>query len=468
MAIPPLPSRLCRADDLAAGDEAEAFFASYDRPARPGLRVNSFKITPEEFQKRSPWPLEPVPWCTNGFYLPEDAPAGKHPWHAAGVYYLQEPSAMAVVGQMLLDEETWVADLCAAPGGKATQIEERLGVESILVANETVGSRVKALGENLERWGTTQTVITNLEVHRIADILPSGFDEVLVDAPCSGEGLFRRSPEARAEWSPAHVEGSARRQRALLEQAARLVSPGGNLVYSTCTFAPEENEQVIAAFLDAHPAWGLDPIADERFAPGRSDWADTGHDLSGMARLWPHRLEGDGHTMAILHRGDDDFDIARDIPLDAPAPIPTAPAPAQEMFGDFVQRVIPGFSIESYLLKLGESLVMLPPMGSVAYTLPMVRKGLWVGTYAPDRFTPSHALALYLHPSHCSNVETLDFEEAARYLSGETLTKPGKPGWVLIAFDGFPLGWGKRSGDVIKNHYPKGLRRPISSWMSAA
>jgi 16S rRNA C967 or C1407 C5-methylase (RsmB/RsmF family)/NOL1/NOP2/fmu family ribosome biogenesis protein len=466
MAIPPLPAAYVERMTSLLGDEAEAFFASYDRPARSGLRVNPRKISPEEFQRRSPWPLEPVPWCGTGFYLPEDAPAGKHPWHAAGLYYLQEPSAMAVVGQLLLDAETWVADVCSAPGGKATQIEDRLGEASLLVANEMVGSRVKALGENLERWGAAQTVITNLEVHRIADVLPSAFDEVLVDAPCSGEGLFRRSPDARGEWSPAHVEGSARRQRALLEQAARLASPGGDLIYSTCTFAPEENEQVIAAFLDTHAAWSLDPIDDERLAPGRSDWAETEHDLSGMARLWPHRLEGDGHTIAILHRDDNDFDDQ--IPFEPPAAIPNAPDSVQDLFGDFVERVIPGFTIESYLLKLGETLMFLPMMGSAAYSLPMVRKGLWAGTYAPDRFTPSHALALYLQPDQCSNVETLDFEEAARYLSGETLSKPGAPGWVLIAFDGFPLGWGKRSGDVIKNHYPKGLRRPAASWMSAA
>ena len=223
MAIPPLPTAYVERMTSLLGNEAEAFFASYDRPARPGLRVNSFKITPEEFQKRSPWPLEPVPWCTNGFYLPEDAPAGKHPWHAAGVYYLQEPSAMAVVGRC-----SWRGNLggrCLRGAGWQGDTNRRpAGGTVVLVANKTVGSRVKALGENLERWGTTQTVITNQEVHRIADILPSGFDGVLVDAPCSGEGLFRRSPEARAEWSPAHVEGSARRQRALLEQAARLVS----------------------------------------------------------------------------------------------------------------------------------------------------------------------------------------------------------------------------------------------------
>jgi 16S rRNA C967 or C1407 C5-methylase (RsmB/RsmF family)/NOL1/NOP2/fmu family ribosome biogenesis protein len=466
VATPPLPAAYVERMTSLLGDEAADFFASYDRPARPGLRVNPYKIAPEEFQQRSPWPLEPVPWCSNGFYLPEDAPAGKHPWHAAGVYYLQEPSAMAVVGQMILGDETWVADLCASPGGKSTQIEEKLGTESLLVANEVVGSRIKALGENLERWGTSQSVITNLEIHRIADLLPSGFDEALLDAPCSGEGLFRRTPDARAEWSPAHVEGSARRQRALLEQAARLVSPGGDLVYSTCTFAPEENEQVVAAFLDAHPAWDLDPIDDDRFAPGRSDWAETGHDLSGMARLWPHQLEGDGHTIAILHRGDNDYDT--DIPFDAPAQIPNAPEFAQEMFGDFAQRVIPGFSIDSYLIKQGEALMLLPLMGQVASTLPMVRKGLWAGTYAPDRFTPSHALALYLQPSQCSNVEALDFEQAAHYLAGEVITRPGTPGWVLMTFDGFPLGWGKRSGDAIKNHYPKGLRRPVASWKSAA
>ncbi|MEZ4506897.1 MAG: RsmB/NOP family class I SAM-dependent RNA methyltransferase [Thermomicrobiales bacterium] len=301
MASPPLPAAYVERMTTLLGDEAADFFASYDRPARPGLRVNPYKITPEEFRQRSPWPLEPLPWCPTGFYLPEDAPAGKHPWHAAGVYYLQEPSAMAPVEQMDFSTVEWVVDACAAPGGKATQIHDHLRETGILVANELVGSRVKALGENLERWGTEKALITNLEIGRIATLQGSNFGEVLVDAPCSGEGLFRRSPEARTEWSVAHVEGSARRQRALLDAAARLVAVDGYLVYSTCTFAPEENEQVIAAFLDDHPAWTLERLQLPGATPGRTDWADTTHDLSGMARLWPHRIEGDGHTIARLH-----------------------------------------------------------------------------------------------------------------------------------------------------------------------
>ncbi len=465
MTTPPLPAAYIERMTTLLGDEADAFFASYDRPARPGLRVNTSKISPAEFQRRSPWPLEPVPWCSNGFYLPEDAPAGKHPWHAAGVYYLQEPSAMAPVEQMDLETAEWVVDACAAPGGKTTQIHDRLRETGLLVANEVVGSRVKALGENLERWGAEKAVITSLDVSRIATLQGSNFSQVLVDAPCSGEGLFRRSPEARTEWSVAHVEGSARRQRGLLDAAARLVGPGDSLVYSTCTFAPEENEQVIAAFLDANPGWALDRLDIPGALPGRSDWASTTHDLSGMARLWPHRVEGDGHTIARLRRvgnqGLSEGDGGRST-LDV-----RFSKAAEAAFQTFLDEFVPDLEYYGTPIQQKDRLFLMPELSFLLGELPMVRPGLWLGTVAPGRFTPSHAFALYLNSRECVLVEDLDFEEAARYLSGDPLAKPGKPGWVLITFDDFPLGWGKRSGDVVKNHYPKGLRRSVASWMSA-
>ncbi len=458
MATLPLPAAYVERMTSLLGDAAEAFFASYDRPARAGLRVTTSKLSAEAFQQRSPWPLEPIPWCPDGFYLPDAAPAGKHPWHAAGVYYLQEPSAMAPVQAMALGPGMRVADVCAAPGGKSTQIVSQLSRDGLLLANDVVGSRIKPLGENLERWGTSLAVITSQDVSRLATRLGDQFDRVLVDAPCSGEGLFRRTPEARGEWSLAHVEGSARRQRGILDAAAQIVAPGGELVYSTCTFAPEENEQVIGAFLDEHPDWRIEPIAG--FAPGRSDWADGRHDLSGLARLWPHEVEGDGHTIAHLRRdGEANWST---VPMSAKA----TDVPPE--FEAFRERMMPGFSLETALILQGDSVFLPPPGMDALGDLPMVRKGLWLGTVAPGRFVPSHALALAIDPSQTALVEPLDFEEAARYLSGETLTKPGEPGWVLVVFDGFPLGWGKRSGDVIKNHYPKGLRRPVSSWLSAA
>lgn len=370
---------------------------------------------------------------------------------------------MAVVEQFPAEMQKWAADVCAAPGGKATQLETRLPGGCLLVANEVVGNRIKPLGENLERWGSDQAVITSLDVRRLADLLPDMFTGVLVDAPCSGEGLFRRSPEARAEWSPAHVEGSARRQRALLEQAAILVGFGGSLIYSTCTFAPEENEQVVGGFLASHPNWRLEPIAG--FARGRSDWDDHGVDLSGMARLWPHQIEGDGHTIAHLVRDENDFRFETPPVLDL---VKDAPPAAMEAFLAFAQELFPSVEFDNILVQQGDLLMMLPAEGYDLGAVPMVRRGIVAGTFAGGRFTPAHGLAMTLAVGECQRVEALDFEEAARFLSGETLNKPGAPGWALMAFDGFPLGWGKRSGDVIKNHYPKGLRRPVASWMSAA
>src|SRR5829696_1036015 len=302
-----LPPRFVERMRTLLGDEADAFLASYDRPPVSGLRVNTLDLTSESFETLSPWPLTPVPWCSAGFLVADDARPGKHPFHAAGLYYLQEPSAMAVAEAMRIEPGQRVLDLAAAPGGKATHIASLLAGTGVLVANEIVPSRVKPLGENLERWGATNAVITNEEPARLAERLGPVFDRVLLDAPCSGEGMFRKTPVAIREWSPEHVAGSAARQTKILQDAARLTRPGGLLLYSTCTFAPEENEKQVARFLDQHPDWDLvDVPMLTGFAPGRSEWADdTEKPLDRAVRLWPHLIPGEGHFLALLRNGSD-------------------------------------------------------------------------------------------------------------------------------------------------------------------
>lgn len=467
-----LPPRFVERMRVLLGDEAGAFFASYEAPPRAGLRVNALKLEPEAFRARSPWALKPVPWCPTGFLIADDARPGRHPYHAAGLYYLQEPSAMAVAEALDIRPGQLVLDLAASPGGKATHIAALLRGEGTLVANEVVPSRIKPLGENLERLGATNVVLTNEEPARLADRLGPAFDRVLLDAPCSGEGMFRKSLVAIREWSPEHVSGSAARQAKILEAAARLVRPGGLLLYSTCTFAPEENERQIAGFLARHPGWELAEIPrSPGFTPARPDWSDGGgQEIERAVRLWPHRLPGEGHFLALLRNNNDSLE--REKPplstsrasrrLGSATNDQTAAAAAWERFVREALAPVSPWLAEARperLLARREQLFLQPPGAPGLDGLTVVRPGLPLGAAKPGRFEPAHALALALRSEDARNVVDLDVDRAERYLAGEPLTIPGPPGWTLVTVGGWPLGWGRRSGDVVKNHYPKGLRR---------
>jgi 16S rRNA C967 or C1407 C5-methylase (RsmB/RsmF family)/NOL1/NOP2/fmu family ribosome biogenesis protein len=286
------------------GSEAAAFLGSYGRPAERAVRANPLKLDPAALPALLGIDPDPVPWCPEACFLPEAARVGNTVAYAAGLCYVQEPSALAVGEALDVRPGQRVLDLAAAPGGKATQLAARLGGRGVLVANEVQRGRVAALADNLDRWGSWRTMLAAETVAGLADRLPAAFDRVLLDAPCSGEGLFRRNPAAAVQWRPGQVRGNAERQRALLADAARLVRPGGVLVYSTCTFAPEENEHQVAGFLTTHPDWAVLPLPlHPGFAPGRPDWAPAGPpDLSRTVRLWPHLLRGEGHFIAKLGR----------------------------------------------------------------------------------------------------------------------------------------------------------------------
>jgi NOL1/NOP2/fmu family ribosome biogenesis protein len=369
-----------------------------------------------------------------------------------------------------------VLDLTAAPGGKTTLIAGRLGAEGVVVANELQRSRVQALVDNLDRWGSWRTAIASEAVAGLADRLPGIFDRVLLDAPCSGEGLFRRSPAAAAQWRPGHVRGSADRQRGLLADAARLVGPGGILVYSTCTFAPEENEQQVAGFLAAHPGWELGEIPwHEGFASGRPDWSPGGPpDLERTVRLWPHRVQGEGHFIAKLVRPE------------APEEPGARGNPTRRNMGPLHGRVAQpgerrrrlstapgangplerwrGFAADALagevagVTAVGERVYGVPDPELAAAGMRMVRPGLLLGRERPGRFEPAHALAMAIEPAMATRVRAVDDREAAAWLRGETLDARGASGWTLVVWDRWPLGWGRGAGGTLKNHYPKGLR----------
>ena len=463
---PSLPPAFLERMRLLLGAEFQAFLESYSQPPSAGLRVNTLKTTSEAFQDLSPYPLSPIPWCPSGFLIEKDTqlPPGKHPYHAAGLYYLQDPSAMAVAELLNPQPGNLTLDLAAAPGGKTSHLASLMEGEGVLIANETHPRRVWELAENLERWGTKNAVILNESPERLAQAFGDIFNKVLLDAPCSGEGMFRKNVGARREWSPQRVVSCALRQHAILKQAARLVRPGGMLAYSTCTFAPEENEAVIAGFLEDHPAFELDSTrALPGAAPGKPEWVDFPGlqmidtadkvSLQSTVRLWPHLTIGEGHFVAILRRSGNT--------------LPTRfvseqfQAPSIEALRRFHEFCSEHLIVEWELRRLalvGSYLYWIPPGMPALSGLKAIHPGLWLGTLKPGRFEPSHALALALRRDQARQVVSLDTDGAISYLHGDTLERSGLDGWVLLAQDGFPLGWGKRVKGVIKNYYPKGLR----------
>lgn len=553
---PVIPERFLARMASLLGDEYASFLASFAAASSVGLRVNTLKVSVDAFRAIFPFELAPAPWCPAGFIvneqtLPPTPPLpgegrepppslpekevggpgspGKHPYHAAGLYYLQDPSAMAVAE--LLDPRPGerVLDLAAAPGGKATHIASLMQNDGLLVANEIHPKRAWELAGNLERWGARNAAVTNETPERLAKRFPGFFDRVLLDAPCSGEGMMRKGEVARREWAPELIRGCALRQVGILDHAARLVRPGGRLVYSTCTFNPEENEGALADFLAGHPDFALiEPPRYPGFSPGRPDWLAIGaglvpalknpsstkmheetqkevlHDpscafvdafssaaaphaaaLSSLARavrLWPHRAPGEGHFIAVLERAAE----APADPLVKPWRPARLPRPVEEAYRAFcaaalkttdsqghtkthenVQKNLRDASCSSWM----DSSSALALVGSYLYALPdslpdliglrFLHPGWWLGTLKKDRFEPAHALALGLKPRDAQRVLALPADAPAltAYLRGETLTSPGEDGWTLVVVDGFPMGWGKRTGGRLKSHYPHGLRR---------
>ena len=415
------------------GEEYPAFLESLERPRAVALRFNPLKGPAPEL----PFVGQPVPWEPCGFYYDPQARPGLHPYHEAGVYYLQEASAMSAVALLDPQPGEWVCDLCAAPGGKSTQIAGRMNGEGFLLCNEYNPKRARILSRNVERMGIANALVTNEHPENLAQKLEGAFDRVLIDAPCSGEGMFRKEEAAVTDWSPETVQMCAVRQREILHSGAKLVRPGGRLVYSTCTFAPEENEQTVTAFLESHP----DFVTESVEAP----WFEAGD--RGSFRLWPHKLLGEGHFAAVFRRlGDDRRE---------PDAQPGVKLPAEwiAFAKELGIRLPPGKA-----LMFGQNLFWIPEDMPLLRGLKVERPGLELGTVKKGRFEPAHALALWL--KECSNCVSLGAgsREVEDYMSGNVIPAQ-KRGWCLVTVDGYSLGWGKGDGNVLKNHYPKGLRR---------
>lgn len=453
------------------GVEAESFLHSYLEPRTYGLRINPLKVRSESMlqQLAEPFALTPVPWCPTGYYYEEAAKPGRHPYYSAGVYYIQEPSAMSSAELLNPQPGELVLDLAAAPGGKATQIAGKLNGRGLLIANEIHPVRAKALSENIERMGAGNCIVTCAAPDQLADRFPSRFDRIMLDAPCSGEGMFRKDPDVIREWSPEHVAMCAVRQADILDQAAKLLKPGGTLAYSTCTFNREENEDTIAAFLDRHDEF----------------------ELSTVERIWPHREAGEGHFVAVLRKastagaeGDGDAVQAglrhssrrsgrtgRKLGRGQQQPDARVGAAELDAFRSFAAETLPGFALPpGEPIRFGDAVYWLPQAESSPFGagdlagLKVLRPGLHLFDVRKGRIEPAHALALALNAQEAARSVSFEPDDPAvgAYLRGETLPAPRDTpsGWTVVCIHSYPLGWGKVSGGQLKNHLPKGLRRP--------
>ena len=446
------------------GQRYEQLYAAPQQTAERGVTVSALRTTPEQFAQRADFPLEPSPFCKAAFVVHQpDFKPGRHPYHHAGVFYSQEPSASSAAPLLGVQPGMRVLDLCAAPGGKSSQLAAALQGRGVLVSNEYVAARAEILKSNLERMGVSNAVVLNETPARIADALPEFFDRVLVDAPCSGEGMFRKEPVALQQHCEALVKQCAELGAQILDCAAAALAPGGQLVYSTCTFAPEEDEQAIGRFLEAHPEFALEETPDyPGLSHGVPAWgAGVTDGIEKTVRIWPHRTEGEGHYAALLRKTGEPESVKRKYPASMKDKKLLA------VYEDFCKEIFiepKKWTADSTMTMFGDQLYRTPEEMVDFKGLRVLRPGLQMGEFKKNRFEPSHALALALHPSEVKQNVNLsaDAPETAAYLRGETIQlseEDAGKGWCLVSVDGYSLGWGKKSGGTLKNHYPKGLRK---------
>lgn len=447
------------------GNEWDDFLYSYDNNRFQALRFNTLKVQSHEEIMRILKTLKissdkKVSWANEAYYFDENVRPGKHPYHEMGLYYIQEPSAMSAAALLAPKPGMRVLDLCAAPGGKSTQLATYLGDSGLLVSNEINTQRSRILSQNIERMGIKNAIVTNEDSFVLASHFPGFFNAIQVDAPCSGEGMFRKLPEAIEQWSMENVAICAARQKEILDNAAVMLKPGGTIVYSTCTFSKEENEDVIEYFLERHPDFTLEE----------------------MERFWPHKVDGEGHFVAkLVRRGCVDTDLKADRKTkknknSKNRKNETKPALTKEnmkLLSEFLDETISedmaAWIKNSRLVMFGEQLYRLPDMEVDIKGLKVQRAGLHIGEFKKQRFEPSHSLALALKLNDAKNVVKLTWDDpqTTGFFNGQSVmlsdeqTAECKKGWALVCVDGYPAGWGKVNGAQVKNHYPKGLRNKI-------
>ena len=442
------------------GDEFEEYIACYDEKRLYGLRVNTKKISVEEFQKICPFDIKPIPWIENGFYYDgEQVQAAKHPYYFAGLYYLQEPSAMTPANRLPIEPGDKVLDVCAAPGGKATELGAKLQGEGVLMANDISNSRAKGLLKNIEVFGIGNVFVLSEEPGKLVDYFPEYFDKILIDAPCSGEGMFRKDKKMVKAWEEHGPEFFAKIQRSIVTQAARMLKPGGMMLYSTCTFDPEENEGTIEHLLKEFPEFIIREISPyEGFASGKPEVTQSRDSaFLNTVRIWPHKMHGEGHFLALLQKGEAIIEDRKDLSKGRTSKVPEE---ILEFFAD-VDWEMDWSRLELYSEKVYYMPDGVPNVKGIRF----LRTGLYLGDLRKNRFEPSQSLAMCLKKeeySHTVNLQSTD-ERTLKYLKGETievddLVSAREKGWQLVLVDGYPLGWGKLANGTLKNKYLPGWR----------
>ena len=447
-------------------DEYDDYLQCYDEPRYYGLRVNTNKISVEDFLKIAPWPLTPVPWIPNGFYYDGDKiQPSKHPYYFAGLYYLQEPSAMTPASRIPVEPGERVLDVCAAPGGKATELGAKLKGEGVLIANDISNSRARGLLKNLELFGIGNMMVISEEPGKLVEYFPEYFDKILIDAPCSGEGMFRKDKKMVKAWEEHGPEFFSKLQRSIITQAAAMLKPGGMILYSTCTFDPLENEKTVEYLLETCPEFKIcDMEGYEGFCEGIPKYVeDHSEEYRKTVRIFPHKMQGEGHYLALVKKGDDNTERKNEKTAKPKSGAKKLP----EELEQFLKEL--SWDIDKSRLDIREERVYYMPEN-----LPMLkgvrflRSGLLLGEVKKNRFEPSQALAMCLKKEEYPRILDLPVSDdrVIKYLKGETLdvediTSRKEKGWYLVCVDGYPLGFGKLANQTLKNKYLPGWR-----WMS--
>ncbi len=442
-----LPSEFETAMKELLGDEYTDYLASFNAPRTYGLRSNALKLTPDTMLDISPFSLKRVPWIDNGFFYDEEMRPSRHPFYFAGLYYLQEPSAMTPAYVMPVNPGDKVLDMCAAPGGKSTELAAKLAGTGLLVSNDISASRAKGLLKNLEVSGVPNFVLTCEYPDKLADSFSCFFDKILVDAPCSGEGMFRKDSKLIKSWMSEGPDHYAPIQRTILDAAARCLKDGGYLLYSTCTFSRKEDEDNIKWFLEEHPEFTTERIFDyEGFT--------RGFDLADAVRIFPHKMQGEGHFICLMHKAGDSSGSYM------------PPVSRDKLSGELSEFIeaCGAYLKPDRLFVNGDKVLMKALDDSTLRGLRVLRNGLLVGELKKNRFEPAQALAMAMKPSdYRSTVNITDEQLAVKYLKGETIDVPdecitGRDKNVLIAYRGYTLGWGRLNGNTVKNRYLAGWR----------
>lgn len=461
---------------LMPDSEYEQFINSFDADRYYGLRANTLKVSPDRLVSLLPFKLEKIPWTKDGFYYDGKQSPGKLPYYHAGLYYIQEPSAMLPAEILQPEPGERILDLCAAPGGKTVQIAAAMQNKGLIVSNDINADRVKALVKNIELCGIKNAIVTNEDPKILASNFRQYFDRILVDAPCSGEGMFRKDEDAARSWAKYKCEKCSALQIEILEQADKMLKPGGYLVYSTCTFSPEEDEQIIMIFLNKHDDYEILPVYINETSiygfhgieSGRPHWAENFEGLDKTVRIWPHKVKGEGHFAALLRKKGEDE--ARSTPScknsNTVVALKKDVSAEVKIFYEFCRSYffIDDYDMQKgYFMLNGSNLYWLPVICPDLKGIKVAKFGWYLGSLTKHKFEPSHSFVMALKKEQCKNV--IDFaansNEIEKYLKGETLIVDAEKGYNAVCIEGFPLGLAKVSDGVLKNLYPKGWRKML-------